>query len=391
MNTSFSRSSRVLAGLAIAVVAVGCGGSDDDSSSDATDATSDVAADTTSSETEAPDSEPVNTDAPDAEPASTEAAADDDAAEPAADLEPVVIRQACAPTASSLAGEVGQRNGLSDEYAISFECVQVGAGPEIATAMVTDAIDLAGFTPSNAYVLLEQDVDLALFRQSLGTDFFDIIVSSDFPLPSADQGWEGVMSDLAEARIGVVARGAAAEDMARGLYTEAGLDPDQATFIATGLPKTTLAALSNGEIDAALTFEPGISLALTEGIAVQPFSMQEGTGPERFNWPGLFLGALREKIETEPELFNRYMEFSTAANEYMADPANREEVNDVAADFLGLPPEAIDLVIDRTIANTTTDGTIDSDGLDRIGEFFAEIGRTETAYTADEIVLVPSS
>ena len=133
------------------------------------------------------------------------------------------------------------RAGIADEFAISFECVQVGAGPEVATALVTDAIDLSGFTASNAYVLLEQDVDLVFFRQATDADFFDIVVATDFELPNADAGWEGVMQDLATARIGVVARGAAAEDLARGLYTEAGLDPDQATYVATGLPQTTLA------------------------------------------------------------------------------------------------------------------------------------------------------
>ncbi len=374
---------QVLAGLmAMSLVAAACG-SDDEADSPSTEAP-------TVTEAMEEEAEPATTEAMEEdEPATTEAMAEEEPAETdtPADLEPVVVRQACAPTATALPGEVAKRAGIADDFNISFECVQVGAGPEVATALVTDAIDISGFTAANAYPLLEQDIDLVFFRQVTNADFFDIIVSPNFELPNADAGWEGVMQDLATARIGVVARGAAAEDVARGLYTEAGLDPDQATYVATGLPNTTLAALSNGEIDAALTFDPGISLAIEQGIGVQPFSIQEGTGPERFNWPGLFTGTLREKIENNPELFERYAAFSTAANEYTADPANREEVEAVALDFLALSPEVTPLVVDRLLSQLTIDGSIDRDGLAALGVFFNEVGKASVPYTADDFTV----
>ncbi|MEM9034486.1 MAG: ABC transporter substrate-binding protein [Actinomycetota bacterium] len=364
--------------LALSLLAAACGDSDDSGSDDAAadDSTAPVETTEASADTEAP----AETDAP----ADTEATEETEAP---TTLEPVVIRQACAPTATALPGEVAVRNGLADEFAISFECVQVGAGPEVATALVTDAIDLSGFTASNAYVLLEQDVDLVFFRQVTSADFFDIVVKADFPLPNADAGWEGVMQDLATARIGVVARGAAAEDLARGLYSEAGLDPDQATYVATGLPQTTLAALQNNEVDAAITFDPGISLAVAQGIAIQPFSVQEGTGPDRFNWPGLFTGTLRENVEDDPDLFERYVDFTNAATAYAADPANRDEVLAVAEEFLGLPPEVTPLIVDRFLSQVTVDGVIDRGGLDGIGVFFDEIGKTESTWTSDDFVV----
>ena len=136
-----------------------------------------------------------------------------------------------------------------------------------------------------------------------------------------------------------------------------------------------------------MTFDPGISLAVEQGIAVQPFSVQEGTGPERFNWPGLFIGTLRENIDANPALFERYMAYTAAANAYAADPANREEVETVALEFLGLPPEVTPIVVDRMLSQLNIDGTIDADGLNRIGVFFNEIGKTTTAYTADDFTV----
>lgn len=318
--------------------------------------------------------------------AGASASTDPESAASAAEaLEPIVVRQACAPAATSVPSALGEVNGLADEFAISFECVQVAAGPDTITALVGGEIDLAGFTAANVFAVLDQGLDLAIFRQATNADFFDIIVSSDFDLPNADGGWEAVMGDLATARIGVVARGAAGEVLARGLYSQAGLDPDGATYIATGLPNTTLAALSNGEIDAALTFEPGVSLALSQGIAVQPFSIQDGTGPELFNWPGLFIGTLRESVSTNPDLYQRFMDYSTAANEYATDPANVDEVNEFATEFLGLPPEVAITTMERTLSQINVDGVIDPAGLDAQGMFYAEAGSTQKAWTAAEI------
>ena len=62
------------------------------------------------------------------------------------------------------------------------------------------------------------------------------------------------MTDLKGAKIGVVARGAAAEVMARALFTEAGLNPNAPTYIATGVATTTVAALKAGVVDAAITY-----------------------------------------------------------------------------------------------------------------------------------------
>src|SRR5690606_24775586 len=133
------------------------------------------------------------------------------------------------------------------------------------------------------------------------------IVRSDFPLPSSDQGWEGVMRDLQGASIGVVIRGGAAEYLARGLFVEAGLDPDSATYIATGLPNTTLAALENDEIDAAITLEPGITLALEQGIAIQPFSLQELTGPPTMDWASFVFIATRDYAEQNADVLEQFV------------------------------------------------------------------------------------
>ena len=84
------------------------------------------------------------------------------------------------------------------------------------------------------------------------------------------------MAALDGTNVGVVARGAAAEQIARQLYDSAGLNPDDATYIATGLAGTTLAALSSGEVDWAITFEPGLSQGVIDGIGTIPFALRVG-------------------------------------------------------------------------------------------------------------------
>ncbi|MGX4694840.1 hypothetical protein [Streptomyces sp. JNUCC 63] len=56
---------------------------------------------------------------------------------------------------------------------------------------------------------------------------------SGYDLPRKSEGWKGVMKDLDGAKIGVVARGGAAEFLTRALFEQVGPDPDKQTYIPT--------------------------------------------------------------------------------------------------------------------------------------------------------------
>ena len=263
------RKARLLKLLAIlfafALIAAACGGDDDDDPV----ASGDDAAEPADEPSDEPADEPA--DEPGDEPADepSDEPADEPSDEPA-DIGPPEIdtlRICQAPAFTGLAAAVSVNQGFLADRGITGEFIACESGPANAAALIAGEVEFVGNTPDNMLGIRNADFDVVMFAQAVDKHFFDIIVSSNFgeiDCPAGD--WECTMAALDGTNVGVVARGAAAEQIARQLYDSAGLDPDNATYIATGLAGTTLAALSSGEVDWAITFEPGLSQGVLDGI-----------------------------------------------------------------------------------------------------------------------------
>jgi len=296
----------------------------------------------------------------------------------------VDVSVACGPTLVFLPQEYAMRAGTDREHGVELACVHAESGPEVSAAMIAGEIDLALMAAPNLFALLEQEVDIVAFMAVLDRSSSDLVVHADFSLPSADQGWEGVMRDLQGATIGVVARGAAAEDLARGLFIAAGLDPDNATYVATGLPPTTLPALENGEIDAAIISEPGITLALENDLVVQPFSIRELTGPPSMDWASVVYTATREFAEQNTEVLVQFTQIWQESLDALQEPADRAEVVEVTSDFLGVDPGLAESLLERNLPYFANPLDLDPARLNPAGEFFHQTGRFPVAYHVED-------
>ena len=124
---------------------------------------------------------------------------------------------------------IAEDEGLLEERGITIECVNIANGPETAAALASGAADWAGNIYNNTFPLLEADFDLVVTQEILLYNLFDVIVDVDFAAANgitADSDWKDDMEALNCSNVGVVARGAAAEDLARILIQEAGLDTE---------------------------------------------------------------------------------------------------------------------------------------------------------------------
>ena len=112
--------------------------------------------------------------------------------------------------------------------------------------------------------------------------------------------------------------------------------------------------MQSGSIDAARTLEPGVTLALAQDIAVQPFSIQELTGPPAMDWASLFYASIRDYAEENPEVLERIQKTYLEAIEWAQDPANRDEFVAFAAAQLSLDPAVAEQLIERNLPFFTT-------------------------------------
>ena len=357
--------------LAFSLLASACGGDDDAPTAD--DGAAPTAAADADDMDDMDDAEDMDDDAAadmdDAEPATAadaddmdDAADADDAAEPVAIGPPEVdtVRVCAAPSFTQMYAEVMDRRGFLSDRGADIEFVACLSGPAQAAALVSNQVDIALNTPDNMLGLRNAEFDVVMFAQIVDTHFFDIVVSNNFGEIDCVQGdWECAMAALDGTNVGVVARGAAAEQIARQLLDSAGFDPDDSTYIATGLSGTTLAALLADEIDWTITFEPGLTLAELDDIGYRPFRLQAGHGPAELDWPSAILLTAREYWDNNPNVILHYREAMAEAIEWMRDPANRDELLADLVDFLGLEPDMAGHVLDNNIGSYTVTGELD--------------------------------
>jgi len=297
----------------------------------------------------------------------------------------VTVKVACSPTVQQIPRQLAADQGLDRKLGVNPECVQVQSGPAQSAALLSGDLNVAVTTPSLLVPLLDKQQPLVVFGRAWDVNNFDILVRKGVSLPHQGDGWQGVMQDLKGKKVGVVARGAAAESVARALFQEAGLSPDSATYIPTGLPNTTLAALQSNAIDAAITLEPGITLALEQGIATQPFSLAKGTGPKDMVYSDLLFVASREYAEKNKDALCKFNKAWDAGLDYVGDSANADAVDAAAAKFLGLKADQAKTLLENNASYYPDTTAPDAAKIDPGFAFAKKYGSAQKAYTMSDI------
>lgn len=303
-----------------------------------------------------------------------------------ATAEAVSVQVACAQGFEHVPRHLADTQGFNDDLNVEVECVQVATGPEMSAALLSGNLDVAIGNAANIAPLLDKEQDLVAFGMLRQRTYWDLLVGKDYELPEGGD-WQAVVKALEGARFGVVARGAAAETIARAMFREAGVDPEKVTYIATGVAATTIAALQGGTIDAALTFEPGISLALEQGVATNPFSLHAGEGPEALDHPDMMLFTTRELAEQESEKLCRFRQSLDAGLDFMKDPANRDVVVAQTAELLSMPEALAAKVLDRNLQAVPDETELDREGIDKAFKLLKDGGSAAQLHSADSIAV----
>ncbi|PXY33386.1 hypothetical protein BAY59_09850 [Prauserella coralliicola] len=287
---------------------------------------------------------------------------------------------------------VAEEEGFWGDHGIKPEFIGIKAGPEQTAAQVSGELDVVDNVPNNMLPIIDKGTDLVAFTETVRASQFDIIVDKDYPI-SAEQGdWRGAMRDLKGAKVGVIARGTGAEDIARTLFKEAGVDPESATYIATGLPSTTMAAMDNNQIDMAITLEPGIAQAVESGLAKTPFSVRAGEAPDSLIWPGVVTTATREFADENPDLLRRYIDVMNTTLDFIRDPANKDRVIQLMQQTLSTPPETATYLYENHLDDFPESAALSDEEirqLDAAAQWVQSIGTVGKLYPAESWTVQP--
>ena len=138
------------------------------------------------------------------------------------------------------------------------------------------------------------------------------------------------MNDFKGKRIGVAARGSSNEKYFNAMLEDAGLKPEDVTYVAVGAPSTTYTALAIGkQIDAAIMYQPLTQICQFNKTCETVIDMTIGEGPKSLRSDERRQHRLRCAQGNgggNPKLMEAFYAAMTDAAAWFNDPNNFDEL-----------------------------------------------------------------
>jgi ABC-type nitrate/sulfonate/bicarbonate transport system substrate-binding protein len=157
-------------------------------------------------------------------------------------------------------------------------------------------------------------------------------------------------ADLKGGRIAVSALGSPlSEGLARDILRDEGVNPEEAHFVALGLPANRLGGVISGSVEAALLSAQEVPMALNQGLKTLPYKPRVSLGSP--------MTATAELIQSNPDLVQRFVKGLLMGHVLYAQ--RREEALPVVVRWTDAPDTAYEEQVYELMRPTwTTDGTL---------------------------------
>ncbi|MDM0043905.1 ABC transporter substrate-binding protein [Variovorax dokdonensis] len=147
-------------------------------------------------------------------------------------------------------------------------------------ALLAGSLDVASVGAETGLLAASKGAKVKVFGAALVNTNFFFAVGNHLGPQVTGQKYPEVVKSLKGKRIGVAARGSAAEYQFASLAAGAGLKTEDFTMVAVGGPDTAFAALANKQIDGLLGFEPVAGMCQVLGACTIAVDMRKGEGPK---------------------------------------------------------------------------------------------------------------
>ena len=177
---------------------------------------------------------------------------------PAAAQQPIKLRFGkLGPNLGMARAEIAESQGFFKKHALDVEVTQFRASPELLTAVVSGAIDIALSGATSVITARERKLPIKAFYVETVAPFYYLLASPNIASmqDAVDKG----------AAAGVSSVGSLDYTMTRYLFKRAGLDPDKIKYVQAGTPGQRTAALEAGRIQLAISAVPEKYAVLRRG------------------------------------------------------------------------------------------------------------------------------
>jgi NitT/TauT family transport system substrate-binding protein len=246
---------------------------------------------------------------------------------------PVTIGVGGQPLLAYLPTSLAEQVGCYEKAGVDVEIQDLGSGSKALQAMIGGSTDVTSGYYDHTVQMAAKNQDVTAFVNMLRYPALVVAVAPDAA------GEINSVEDLAGKTVGVTAPGSSTDFFLKHLLTQAGLPADAAAVQAIGADATAIAAMEQGQVDAAVMLDPAIAqleartgelklLADTRTVE----GVQEAYGTDTY--PAAVLYATQDYIDANKETVGKLADAITCALEYIQTHSGEE----IAAE---MPPQLV--------------------------------------------------
>jgi len=264
-----------------------------------------------------------------------------------------------------LARELGEY----DKAGIEVELVDFKGGSQALTAVIGGSADVV----SGYY---DHCVNLAAKNQAL-TAFvvYDRYPGMVLGVSPKHSGEIASVKDLAGKKVGVSAPGSSTDFFLKYLLAKAGVDPNAVSVIGVGLGQTSVAAMEQGTVDAAVMLDPTPTLLAGKSelkILSDTRTAKDTLGVFGGEYPGGALYTKSDWIARHPKETQALANALVATLKWIHSHSPEEVMAKMPADFVGANKDLYLAALKNTIPMYSTTGTMDPKGAEAVLAVFSQ-------------------
>jgi NitT/TauT family transport system substrate-binding protein len=264
----------------------------------------------------------------------------------------------------SLYPKIGIEYGFYKAEGLDASMLDIISGPEANAALAGGSVNFVLNTNDNLILAQARGLDVVAVVGNQTRNFYSLVAAKSLGIKPGTP-YKEVMKALVGKRIGINASGTNNNRFARELFSSAGIDPSQASFVVVGGPPGAIAALASGQADAILNWEPFQTVATLTGKGTVVVDCRvPGQCPEALEKPGRAFQSYytsKKFLAANPKAVEGFVRAHIKIDAWVQDPANRAKVLEAVKKVVP-PPAGLNISGDE-YAKSVLDGSLPAFGV----------------------------
>ena len=286
---------------------------------------------------------------------------------------------------------IANANGYCEKHGIKCELRPIPQAPLGLQTLLAGDIEVAFGPPEVLVQAVNKGADLRVVGSGARAPTFFLMAGADLATPNESKGYPAVMQDFKGKKIGVTARGSAAEFQLKTMLQGAGMKADDVTIVAVGSPNTAFPAIKNKQIDGLMLFSPMDGFCEVTKACRVVVDPRQGQGPKELLGVD---GAANVQTVTasfaaaNPKTIEAYRSAMAEAEAFAQKPGNYPAMLKIAQDTFKINAPGGEQILDVALKNAAPSlrFTVDPKAMQHAANYMQETGQIDKAVDTSKLL-----